>query len=303
MLWTREELKDLQLAGKIAQLTLDKLEPHIKPGISIGTLYDMTEKLITSTKGADLAFPPNISVNQCAAHDTAAPNEKRVISKKALIKIDIGANINGMLSDIARTYSTDGKNQRLIKASREALNNTIEIIKPGLRVRKIGEIVQDTIEGFGFKPVANLTGHQLERGYLHAGLSIPNIKAMPFSKRSKLQTGMILAIEPFASSGKGPNAGYVGDGKSPALIYSSAGNPKSEIGTLLVKRYQKLPFALRTAGRFLQKKNIKVVNLAAILDHDRFHGYRPLIEKSGGLVSQAEHTVLVISKGAKIITG
>jgi methionine aminopeptidase len=27
------------------------------------------------------------------------------------------------------------------------------------------------------------------------------------------------------------------------------------------------------------------------------------MEKSGGLVSQAEHTVLVTSKGAKILTG
>ncbi|MFX0149607.1 MAG: type II methionyl aminopeptidase [Candidatus Hodarchaeota archaeon] len=301
-MWSREELKDLQIAGKIAQLTLNQLEPHIKPGVSIGALYDMAEKLITSTKGADLAFPPNISIDQCAAHDTAAPNEKRVVSKKALIKIDIGANMNGMLSDIARSYSMDGKNARLIKASREALDNAIKIIKPGLRINKIGEVVQETIEGYGFKPVANLTGHQLERGHLHAGLSIPNIKAMPFSKRSKLQTGMILAIEPFASNGKGPNAGYVEDGNSSALIYSSLGNPKSDIGKKLVKRYQKLPFALRSAYRVLQKQNIHTEDLAAILDQDRFRGYRPLIEKSGGLVSQAEHTVLVTTKGAKILT-
>ena len=303
MSWSKNDLHDLQISGKIAKLTLDQIETHIKPGISIGTLFDTIVKLIRSTKGATLAFPPNISINECAAHDSAAPNEQRVIPKKALVKIDIGANVNGMLSDTARTYSIDGKNNKLIKASKEALDNAIKIIKPGLRVNEIGAQVQETIEGYGFKPVANLTGHQLERGQLHAGLSIPNVKSMPFAKRGKLKAGMILAIEPFASNGKGANAGYVEDAKDrPALIYSSSGNPRTEIGKIIVKRYEKLPFALRSAERFLTSKKVPFDNLTDILKKDRFHGYRPLIERTGGLVSQAEHTILVTSKGAKIIT-
>jgi len=111
----------------MAQRTLDQIESHIKSGVSIGSLYDSIVKVITKS-GADLAFPPNISLNECAAHDTAAPNEKRTVSKKALIKVDIGVNINGMLSDTARTYSVDGKHSHLIKASKEALTNAIKIM-------------------------------------------------------------------------------------------------------------------------------------------------------------------------------
>ena len=141
------------MAGKIAHLTLNQVEKVIKPGLNVGDLFDVIESLIT--KKADLAFPPNISVNETAAHDSAAINEKRTLSKKALVKIDVGANVNGMLSDTARTFSLDGKNSRLIKASKDALKAAIDVIKPGIRLNVIGEVVQDTIESFGYKPIAN----------------------------------------------------------------------------------------------------------------------------------------------------
>ncbi|MHA2245680.1 MAG: M24 family metallopeptidase [Candidatus Hodarchaeales archaeon] len=297
---TREELQDLLLAGKIAHMALDQIEKHVKPEISISNLYDSIVKFITKTKGVDLAFPPNISINECAAHDTAAPDpiEKRKIPKKALVKIDLGANVNGMLSDTARTFSTDGKHSQLIKAAKDALSNVITMIKPGIRVNEIGAVVQETIESYGYKPISNLTGHQLKRGTLHAGLSIPSVKSVHFAQRSKLQKGMILAIEPFSTQG---SAGYV-KGSGPPLIYSSKGNPKTDIGKILVKRYQKVPFSLRSATLFLKKQHYVADDLSEILDKDNFYGYSPLIEKTRGLVAQAEDTILVTNNGARIIT-
>ncbi|UCG03483.1 MAG: type II methionyl aminopeptidase [Candidatus Heimdallarchaeota archaeon] len=296
---TREELHDLLLAGKVVHLAMDQIAKYVKPKVSIGSLYDTIVKIITTTKGVDVAFPPNISINETAAHDSAGPIEKRVIPKKALVKIDIGANVNGMLSDTAKTFSTDGKHFRLIKSAKDALNNAIDIIKPNLRVSEIGAVIQETIEDYGFKPIANLTGHEMKKGTLHAGLSIPSVKSVPFAQRSKLKKGMVLAIEPFSTPG---GAGYVEEGSTPPLIYSSKGNPKTDIGKILVKRYQRLPFSLRSATLYLKKKNISTDNLREIINKDNFYGYHPLVEKTRGLVAQAEHTVLVTSNGARIIT-
>ena len=53
---------------------------------------------------------------------------------------------------------------------------------------------------------------------------------------------------------------------------------------------------------YLKKKHISMDNLGEILDKDNFHGYHPLIEKTQGLVAQAEHTVLVTSNGVRILT-
>ncbi|MFX1424005.1 MAG: M24 family metallopeptidase, partial [Promethearchaeota archaeon] len=261
-------------------------------------LYDAIVKVIVKTGDVDLAFPPNISMNDCAAHDTAAPNEKRVIPKRALVKIDIGVNVNGMLSDTARTFSTDGKNFRLIKSANAALEKAIDIIKPGLRISEIGAVVQETIEDFGYKPISNLTGHQMQKGILHTGISIPSVKSTPFSQRTKLKEGDILAIEPFSTLGK---AGYV-EATGLPLIYSSKDNPKTEIGKILKKRFQILPFSLRSADLFLKNLQKPTDNLVEIMKKDNFHGYSPLFEQTHGFVAQAEHTVLVTSNGAKILT-
>jgi len=126
MSWTKNDLHDLQLAGRIAKLTLDQVEKIVKPGMEIGRLFDIIEA--TLLKKADLAFPPNISLDSCAAHDTAAIHEKRLIKKKSLVKVDIGANVNGMLSDTSRTLTMDGKHGKLIKASKKALDEAIKVI-------------------------------------------------------------------------------------------------------------------------------------------------------------------------------
>ncbi|MHA2329663.1 MAG: hypothetical protein ACXACR_14195 [Candidatus Hodarchaeales archaeon] len=110
---------------------------------------------------------------------------------------------------------------------------------------------------------------------------------------------MILAIEPFSTQG---SAGYVSEKSDPPLIYSSTGKPKTEIGKILVDKFQKLPFSLRSATLFLKRNKESANNLGALLDQDRFRGYRPLVEKSGGMVAQAEHTVIVTANGAKILT-
>ncbi|MFW9996557.1 MAG: M24 family metallopeptidase [Candidatus Odinarchaeota archaeon] len=296
---SQQELFDLEAAGEISRGVLDQLAPKIKAGEPISKLYDEIVELIAKN-GADLAFPPNISVNQVAAHDTAGIDETRKLATGSLVKIDIGANINGMLTDTARTFAIGGKKKltAMIKAAEEGLEAAIEVIKPGVWPGEVGKAVQKTIASHGFRPVANLTGHQIARGNLHAGLTIPNTKPeMTFSKK-KIEEGMIIAVEPFSTSGK---AGMVKN-RGKALIYSSLGKNKSETGKLLFERFKLVPFSLRDASRYLANQGIKVGNLADNLIKDRFHSYPPLVEATNGFVAQAEHTLYVTSNGVKIIT-
>ncbi|MHA2297005.1 MAG: M24 family metallopeptidase [Candidatus Hodarchaeales archaeon] len=298
---TQQELSDLEEAGKVARAVLDRLSPKVKAGTPIGKLYDHIVKTINKN-GADLAFPPNISVNQVAAHDTAAINDNRKLTPGSLVKIDIGANFNGMLSDTAKTFTIKGKkiHEKMMKAAEEALNEAIKIIKPGIWPGEVGMAVQRTISSYGFRPVANLTGHQIAKGNLHAGITIPNVKPDRTFSKKKIQEGMIIAIEPFSTSGK---AGMVKN-RGKALIYSSLGKQKTNIGQLLYQRFQLVPFSLRDASRHLKGQGIEITakDLTNNLIRDRFRGYPPLAEESGGFVAQAEHTVYVTSNGAKIIT-
>ena len=55
------------------------------------------------------------------------------------------------------------------------MQNAINIIKPGIKVSQIGDIIESTIKSYNYNPIDNLTGHGLDKYKLHSGISIPNI--------------------------------------------------------------------------------------------------------------------------------
>jgi Methionine aminopeptidase len=84
-------------------------------------------------------------------------------------------------------------------------------VRDGIEVGRIGEVVESKIRSMGFRPIANLSGHQVSEYNLHAGLSVPNVRER-FSKRVK--EGMTIAIEPFSTNGNG----YIMKGKMDPYI-------------------------------------------------------------------------------------
>ncbi|MHA1448943.1 MAG: M24 family metallopeptidase, partial [Candidatus Hodarchaeales archaeon] len=189
----------------------------------------------------------------------------------------------------------------LVDAAEEALKSAIEMIKPGIWPGEVGYTIEHIIKSHGFKPVSNLTGHEIARGNLHAGLIIPNIRPGRLFSRKKVKKGMIIAIEPFSTNGK---AGSVRSGMGKPRIYSSTAAPRTDIGKIIVKRYRRVPFSLRDAHHLLEIKGFPLdgEKLGKILLADNFRSYPPLVEATGGIVAQAEHTVYVTKKGAVQIT-
>ena len=83
---------------------------------------------------------------------------------------------------------------KMIEASREALYAAINVTVAGGNVGIIGHAVQDTIEKYGYRPIANLTGHRIKRYNLHSGVSIPSVRERG---GPTLNYGDIVAFEPF----------------------------------------------------------------------------------------------------------
>ena len=252
-MYTDTDLEDLRRAGKIVSEIFKKIQPLIVPGVKYSYLADSIEKTIRSQNDARPAFPPNISSNEIAAHDTAAVIDSRVLPENGIVKVDLGVAINNNLVDCARSFGLGEYDTRLITASKEALSEAIKIAKDGTRISDIGKVIQTTIERFGFKPIRNLTGHSIEKGILHAGVSIPNIANMVgLLGNKKLQEGTLIAIEPFATTG---TAGYVEDAPGcPPLIFSATRLPKTSLGKSLWEEYKMVPFSARNAARFLDTK-------------------------------------------------
>jgi methionyl aminopeptidase len=251
-------------------------------------------------EGCRPAFPVNISINDIAAHYTPEFESENALGEKDLVKIDLGIDLNGALSDTAYTVDLDGGNEKLVRASEEALENAIKAIKPGVSVGEIGGVIEETIKGYGFNPISNLSGHMIKSNELHAGVEIPNIKT---SDPYRFQEGDIFAVEPFATTGQG----HVEDLEQVEIfsIYMPSKirmRQSRKIVEFVMQNYGMLPFAERWVRKNFSSKLLVSAALKELLQNHFIRGYPVLREVSRGLVSQTEHTILVTKDGCTVLS-
>lgn len=279
-------------AGEIAGKARDFGVKLIKKGEKLIIVTEKVEEKIYEL-GGKLAFPTQISRNEVAAHYNAFVNDETVFDND-IVKIDVGVQINGAIGDTATTVDLTGENEALVKASRDALNNALKIVKPGVKLNEIGRVIQETISNAGFAPIRNLCGHGLGEYQIHDSPSVPNFDN---GDETELEGGQTIAIEPFASTG----SGIVVEGKE-SEIYKflekkPTRNPMArKVMAFIEEEYNGLPFAKRHLFKKFGNVNLalKLLERGGIL-----HQYHHLVDKTKGLVSQAEHSVIV---GKKVTT-
>ncbi len=285
-----EILEKYRLAGRILSEVRAEAAKMVTVGESLLKVAEFTENLILE-KGGEPAFPVNISRNDEAAHSTPSFNDKSVFGND-MVKLDIGVHIDGYIADTAITVDLSG-NPKLVEAANAALEEAIKFIHAGVNTSDIGGVIVDTISSFGFKPIINLTGHGLAQYIQHAPPAIPN-KRMPGGVI--LETGDVIAIEPFATNG----AGKIRDAGN-AEIYHVVSDrpvrhPSARALMQQIEKYKTLPFAKRWLGERVDFALVQLVKAHII------QPYPILKEVQGGLISQAEHTIIVTEDGCEVIT-
>lgn len=287
-------------AGEIAAAARRYGLELVKPDARYVEVADLIEDKIIEL-GGQLAFPVNISVNETAAHYTPRVDDSLVFKKGDVVKLDLGAHIDGYIADTAATVEVDSSEYaRLIHASEDALAAGVNALKPAVSINNVSRVIEQTITSADFNVVDNLTGHSLDRYVLHAGLSVPNVSG----KASESMVPMVddvVAIEPFATDG----AGHVVHGDS-SNIFRYIGPPRFRRDYKLMKtvdnikkRFNTLPFAGRWCTDFIPNTGFmlkKLVHRGCIKE------YPQLIDAEDGVVSQAEHTVIVHEDGCEVTT-
>ncbi len=277
-------------AGKIGKLALEKAISEIGPGVSFLSVAEKTEALIREM-GAKPSFPINLSINNEAAHFTPSPNDKKTFSTGDLVKVDIGASVDGYLSDNAATVEVGekGKNSDLIDSTREALNKAISILRPGTMVRDLGSVIGETITSHGFRPVKNLGGHGIGRYDLHSSPFIPNYDDQ---NGNVLKSGYGIAIEPFASTGIGMI--HNGPGGNIFILSGTKTNPEDPI----YKNFNTIPFASRWLSSVMPDSSSYLHSMVKTRQVSEF---AILKEHRGAMIAQSEHTILIL-KDKVIVT-
>ena len=297
-------------AGKIVSKIRTDASKMIKEGCLVLDLVEYVESEILK-QNAEIAFPCNVSINEIAAHYTSPANDKTVIHAGDLVKLDLGAMINGCIADSAVTVMAEGniderftqdqinENQELIEASAAGLEAAIATVRAGVELNKIGAAVHEAINDFDFNPIFNLMGHSLEQYNLHAGISVPNYDN---NDTFKLDEGQAVAIEPFATTG----IGHVNDAPGDYIYSYMANKPfrmksTQKVLTYIQNNNQYVPFSGRwITDKFGERRG--GIALKQLSDAMAIYPYAPLKEKQGCFVSQKEHTLIVEKEGCTVTT-
>ena len=286
-------LKAGQLAGEVRAYG----KSLIKKGSSYNEVISKINQKIIEL-GAYPAFPPQIALNDVAAHFLAWPG-KDIVFDDQVVKLDVGVCYEGAIGDCAVTIDLSGKFTGLVDAVEAALLAAENCLEVGFPIRNIGKIIAETISTHSFKPVKNLCGHGLGYHKVHTSPSIPNYDD---GEKGTIKPGMSFAIEPFATNGKG----LIYEQGKPAIFsqtmprFRGSSNAKSLLS--MIKTFKGLPFAIHDLlGGELNLAEVES-GLKELEKSGVITGYPPLVEVLHGMVAQAENSVLVDNDGKVVIT-
>lgn len=210
-----EDIEILREGGMRHAAILKALVAMVAPGVSTQALEDEARRLIG--EGGDIAafleYTPHgirkpypaalcVSINDVVVH--GIPNVNPVVLQDGdIVTLDLGLSHDKMITDAAVTVGVgkiDKESKRLINATRTALEKGIAAIRPGSHVGDIGDAIETYSYEEGFSLAEDLAGHGV--GYnVHEDPFVPNTGEK--GEGPLLKPGMVIAIEPMLTLGKG----------------------------------------------------------------------------------------------------
>ena len=295
-----EALEKFRLSGKILRETREEMKLFVRENMPVIQVCEKAESLIAA-KGGKPAFPCNVSINEVAAHYTSPPDDPKKIPEKSMVKVDIGVQVDGYVTDTAFTACFNPDHKRMADAAEQALKTAVENIHGEMPVSRIGGLIENAIRNRGFKPISNLTGHSVGRYLIHAGTSIPNVSQLSLTK---VKAGEVYAIEPFVTL---PDAaGRVEDGSEKTIFRFVKPKPlrsayAKQLSKFIEANFKTLPFAERWLKGAVPKKEHSEA-FREMLTSKTLMAYPVFVEASRNPVTQAEHTVLITEDGCEVLT-
>ncbi|URJ23537.1 type I methionyl aminopeptidase [Blochmannia endosymbiont of Camponotus sp. C-003] len=204
---TLTDIAKMRIAGKLAAEVLEMVEAYVQPGISTGELDVICHNYITQIQHAVSAplgyrgFPKSIctSINDVVCH--GIPNNSDKLKEGDIINIDITVIKDGLYADTSRMFIVGQPTRlgyRLCKITQESLYLAIRMIKPGIRLKKVGRSIQRFVENQNFSIVREYCGHGIGK-FFHEAPHVLHYDAD--DEGVILKSGMTLTIEPMVNAG------------------------------------------------------------------------------------------------------
>lgn len=205
---SEQDIKGLKAAGKVCADALKLMMESAKPGMTTAELDHIGEDFL-SKQGARSApramydFPGGtcISISPVIAHGIPGDH---VLKDGELINIDVSAELGGYFGDTGASMvvgTSSPEYDKLLEATKSVLMKVLSVVKVGKPLNIIGKTVQQEAAKNGFNVIYDLTGHGIGHQLHEKPSAIYNFYK-PEDRRT-LNEGLVLAIEPFLTTGHG----------------------------------------------------------------------------------------------------
>lgn len=203
-----KDINGLKAAGKVCAQAMKLMMESAKPGMTTLELDKIGEDFLNQ-HGAKSAprvmynFPGGtcISVAPVIAHGIPGSH---VIQDGELLNIDVSAELNGYFGDTGASMVVGTPNpeyQKMLDLTKAILDKVLTLVRAGKPLNLIGKTVQQEANKNGYNPIFDLTGHGIGRQLHDKPSSIYNFHK-PDDRRI-MDNGLVLAIEPFLTTGQG----------------------------------------------------------------------------------------------------
>ncbi|XP_011451905.4 methionine aminopeptidase 1 [Magallana gigas] len=202
---TDEEQEDLRVTCKLGREVLDIAANATEVGITTEEIDRIVHEACVDRQCYPsplnyYCFPKSCctSVNEVICHGIP---DMRPLEDGDIMNVDITVYHRGCHGDLNETFfvgNVDERSKKLVKTTHECLSLAIDEVKPGVRYRDMGNIIQKHAQAHGFSVVRSYCGHGIHQLF-HTAPSVPH-----YSKNKAIgvmKPGHSFTIEPMISEG------------------------------------------------------------------------------------------------------
>ena len=162
-----------------------------------------------------IAFPTCLSVNNCICHFSPSKNDPDYVLKdEDVVKIDLGAHIDGFIAVSAHTLvvgakpdnKCKGRKADVVLAAYHASQAAARLLKPKSGNYKVTEAVQKISESYKCKPIEGMLSHQLKQNKIDGEKTIiqnPTIAQKKEHEKCDFERYEVYAMDVLISTGEG----------------------------------------------------------------------------------------------------
>ncbi|KAK4476509.1 hypothetical protein RD792_015665 [Penstemon davidsonii] len=198
---TPEQIEKIRETCRIGREVLDAAARVIRPGITTDEIDAVVHEATIAAGGYPSPlnyhfFPKSCctSVNEVICHGIP---DARKLEDGDIVNVDVTVYYKGVHGDLNETFfvgNVDEASQRLVQCTYECLEKAIAAVKPGVRFREIGEIINRHATMSGLSVVKSYCGHGIGELF-HCAPNIPHYAI------GVMKAGQTFTIEPMINSG------------------------------------------------------------------------------------------------------